>query len=78
MVQVKEFQKWIIDPDPVLSNTVDYKTKEEAYVKTRRMLRKKFPNHHDLAIKLTNDDGRWTLWLDFNFIERKFICEKKS
>ena len=30
MVQVKEFQKWIIDSDPVLSNTVNYKTKEEA------------------------------------------------
>lgn len=78
MVQVNEFRKWVIDSDPVLLNTVEYKTKEEAYVKTRRMLRKKFPNHHDLAIKLIKDDGRWEIRFTHDFFIKNFICEKKA
>lgn len=73
MVELKEYEKWHFETDFSQNAVFHYKTKEEAYVKTRRLLRKKFPNSHDLAIKLKNKNG-WEIFLETPLCQKLFIC----
>ncbi len=61
---VYKFQHFIFRKNPEEKEEVGrYKTKEEAYVKTRQMLKQEFPNSHDLAEKSEHEDELGTFWM---------------
>lgn len=61
---VYKFQHFIFRKHPEEKEEVGrYKTKEEAYVKTRQMLKNDFPNRHDMAEKSEHEDELGTFWM---------------